>query len=416
MIPRCYLFSSLLSPSQTQRMTQETRRRIATYLALAMIPLSGFATDIYIPSLPQMGDDLHVSSLQVQLTLSIFLISYGVSQLFIGAILDSFGRYRLGLAALILFAIASLVIATTHNIHIIYIMRAVHGLTVATVVVAKRAYFVDVYKGDELKSYLSIFTIIWSAGPIIAPFIGGYLQSGFGWNFNFYFLAGMALVLTVLELLFSAETLVNPAEFNIRKIARTYYQMIATPSFTLGLIMLGFAYSMAMVYNLSGPFIIQHHFGFSPVVVGYCSLILGLAWMLGGFIGKATIERPFLKKITLNLAFQLLVVTAMIASITFLENLYSLVFFAFIIHTCAGYTFNNYFTANLSQFPQNAGIASGLVGGVVFIIVSFFSYAIVSVIPAKDELNLSFSYLLLALASGVVLFAIFKINKKRFVS
>ena len=125
---------------------------------------------------------------------------------------------------------------------------------------------------------------------------------------------------------------------------------------------------------------------------------------------------PFLKKITLNLAFQLLVVTAMIASITFLENLYSLVFFAFIIHTCAGYTFNNYFTANLSQFPQNAGIASGLVGGVVFIIVSFFSYAIVSVIPAKDELNLSFSYLLLALASGVVLFAIFKINKKRFVS
>ncbi|MGC4040307.1 MAG: MFS transporter [Flavobacterium sp.] len=393
-------------------MTTQARRRIATYLALAMIPLSGFATDIYIPSLPQMGLDLHVTSLQVQMTLSIFLISYGVSQLFIGAILDSFGRYKLGLLSLILFAMASVAIAVTHSIHLIYVMRAVQGLTVATIVVAKRAYFVDVYQGDELKSYLSIFTIIWSAGPIIAPFIGGYLQAGFGWNFNFYFLAGMALLLALLELLFSAETLAHKADFNIRKIMSTYYQMIATPSFTLGLVMLGFAYSMVMVYNLTGPFIVQSHFGFSPVIAGYCSLILGFAWMLGGFIGKATIKKPFFRKIALNLFLQLFLVIAMIGCVAFFENIYSLVFFAFVIHASAGYTFNNYFTANLSQFPENAGIAGGLVGGVTFMIVSFLSYAIVSVIPAKDGTNLSFSYLLLTGMSFIALYGIYKISRK----
>jgi len=393
-------------------MTTQTKRRIATYLALAMIPLSGFATDVYIPSLPQMGASLHVSSLEVQLTLSIFLISYGVSQLFIGAILDSFGRYKLGLISLVLFAVASLIIATTKNIHLIYIMRAVHGLTVATIVVAKRAYFVDVYKGDELKSYLSIFTIIWSAGPIIAPFIGGYLEDAFGWNFNFYFLAGMAVVLATLELFFSAETLHHRASFDIRKIAAAYYQMATTPSFTLGLIMLGLAYSMVMVYNLTGPFIIQHHFASSAVVAGYCSLILGFAWMLGGFIGKATIHRPFLRKITLNLLLQIILTAVMIASITLLENLYSMVFFAFLIHTSAGYTFNNYFTANLSQFPENAGIASGLVGGVTFIIVSFLSYSVVSFIPASDELNLSLSYLFLVIMSVLGLYGIYRLKRK----
>lgn len=393
-------------------MTTETRRRIATYLALAMIPLSGFATDIYIPSLPQMADDLNVSSLQVQLTLSIFLISYGISQLFIGALLDSFGRYKPGLVALVLFAVASAIIATTNNIHIIYFMRAMQGLTVATIVVAKRAYFVDVYQGDELKSYLSIFTIIWSAGPIIAPFVGGYLQDAFGWHFNFYFLTGLAIVLAVLELFFSAETLKHKAVFDLRKITQTYYHMMATPSFTLGLIMLGFAYSMVMVYNLTGPFIVQYHLGFSPVIAGYCSLILGFAWMVGGFIGKATLHKPFLKKISLNLCLQLVLVAAMITSLAFVETLYSLVFFAFLIHTCAGYTFNNYFTANLSQFPEHAGIASGLVGGVVFIIVSFLSYAIVSVIPAKDGVNLSHSYLLLTVLSLVVLYGVFRVSKK----
>ena len=393
-------------------MTQKSRRRIATYLALAMIPLSGFATDIYLPSLPQMGADLNVSSLQVQITISIFLISYGVSQLFIGAILDSFGRYKPGLISLVLFSAASLGIATSKSIEAIYVMRALQGLTVATIVVAKRAYFVDVYKGDELKSYLSIFTIIWSTGPIIAPFIGGYLQTGFGWNFNFYFLAGMAIVLVILEFFFSSETLVNRAEFNIRKIAGTYIQMVGTPSFSLGLLMLGFAYSMVMVYNLTGPFIVQYHLGLTPIIAGYCSLILGFAWMLGGFIGKATIRKPFFRKIFINTFLQLLFVIAMITGAAYLENIYILVFFAFIIHTCAGYTFNNYFTANLSQFPENAGIASGLVGGVVFIIVSFLSSGIVSFIPAKDGVNLSHSYLLLTGLSAIVLYLIFRINKK----
>ena len=33
---------------------KEKNQKIATILAFALIPLSGFATDIYIPSLPTM--------------------------------------------------------------------------------------------------------------------------------------------------------------------------------------------------------------------------------------------------------------------------------------------------------------------------------------------------------------------------
>ncbi|WP_284653477.1 MFS transporter [Flavobacterium terrisoli] len=394
-------------------MSPQTKQNIARFLAFAIIPLSGFATDIYIPSLPQMGADLNVTSLQVQMTLTIFLISYGLSQLFIGAILDSFGRFKIGLAALVLFAISCVVVATTQNIYVIFLMRAIHGLTVATIVVAKRAYFVDLYEGEQLRNYLSIFTIIWSAGPIIAPFIGGFLQTGFGWNFNFYFLAAIAGALAILEYIFSGETLPVAAEFNLRKIAGVYYRMLTTASFTLGLIMLGLAYSMVMVYNLTGPFIIEHHFNFSPVIIGYCSLILGFAWMLGGLLGKLTINRPFLKKIIINLIIQLLFVVIMLVSITFVETVYSLIFFAFIVHVCAGYTFNNYFTFNLGQFPQNAGIAGGLVGGVVFVIVSFLSYMMVYFIPAKDERNLSISYLFLVLASFVIMLFVYKFNNSR---
>ncbi|MDB5021933.1 MAG: transporter [Pedobacter sp.] len=403
---------ALSNNSGSQKSLHTKNQGVSTLLAFALLPLSGFATDIYIPSLPTMAADMQVSDIQVQLTLSLFLISYGISQLFIGSVVDSFGRYRLSLIALIIFALSCIIIATCHNIYIIYLMRILHGFTVGTIIVAKRAYFVDVFSGEKLKHYLSLFSIIWSTGPIVAPFLGGYLQTIFGWESNFYLLAGLALVMAVLELIYSGETLQHFAAFKLKSITNVYIQMISTASFTLGIVMLGLAYCMIMVYNMTGPFIIEHKFGLSPVIAGYSSLLLGFAWMVGGFIGKATINKPFFRKMKANLGLQLLFVACMIVSIRFIENVYAMLFFAFIIHVTAGYIFNNYFTYCLGKFPKNAGIASGLTGGINYVIVSFLSYGIISFLPAKDEGNLAASYLVITILSGLVMLLIVSMAKK----
>ncbi|MDN5284857.1 MAG: putative arabinose efflux permease, family [Mucilaginibacter sp.] len=391
---------------------QKKHSGIATLLAFGLIPLSGFTTDVYLPSFPNMAEALHISSIQVQLTLSIYLISYGISQLFIGSILDSFGRYKIGLICLLILAASSLVIALVHDIFVIYLMRIIHGLAVGAIVVAKRAYFVDSFTGEKLKNCLSLFSIIWSTGPIVAPFVGGYLQSVFGWESNFYFLACFALAFAILEFIFSGETLKNLTSFNLRKIAVIYLSMVKTTSFTLGIVMLGLAYCMVMVYNMTGSFIIEHHLNYSPVVAGYSSLILGFAWMIGGFIGKATIERPFIKKIIFNLTLQFFFVIAMMISIDSMADLYTLIFFAFIIHICAGFTFNNYFAYCLGLFPKNAGIAGGLTGGMSYMVISLLSYGIVNNFPAKDERNLSYGYLILIIISIIVMLILYKNNQK----
>jgi MFS family permease len=396
----------------TPKTLQPKNQAISTLLAFALLPLSGFATDIYIPSLPSMAVDMQVSNIQVQLTLSLFLISYGISQLFIGSVVDSFGRYKLSLVALIIFAVSCVIIATCQNIYIIYLMRIIHGFTVGTIIVAKRAYFVDVFSGEQLKHYLSLFSIIWSTGPIVAPFLGGYLQTVFGWESNFYLLAGLAVIMAVLELIYSGETLKHFAAFKLKAITTVYIQMIRTASFTLGIVMLGLAYCMIMVYNMTGPFIIEHTFHLSPVIAGYSSLLLGFAWMLGGFIGKATINKPFFKKMTANLILQFIFVAVMLMSIRFVENVYAMLFFAFIIHVTAGYIFNNYFTYCLGKFPKNAGIASGLTGGINYVIVSFLSYGIISVFPAQDERNLAVSYFVITILSALIMLLIVRLARK----
>ncbi|HWB93012.1 MAG TPA: MFS transporter [Puia sp.] len=394
-------------------MIKKQHQGIATVLALAILPLSGFAADIYLPSLPGMTAAMQVSSLQIQLTITVFLISYGVSQLFIGSILDSYGRFRFSMISLVVFAAASFMIANTHNIYVIYAMRVVHGITIGFIIAGKRAFFVDVFEGEKLKSYLTMFSIIWSAGPIVAPFVGGYLQANFGWESNFYALGGVALAFALLEFIFSGETLAKPMPFRLKRVVNVYAEMLGTGSFVLGIIMMGLAYAMVMVYNMTGPFIIEHHLQYSAVTAGYCSLIQGFAWMIGGFISKATIDRPFFRKLAINKSLQLLIAILMLASAAFIDNLYSLVFFAFLIHVGAGFTFNNYMTVSMTRFPKNAGIASGLTGGFTYIIVSTASSGIVSLFPARDAGHLSYSYLILILTTLTMLGLAFRTETNR---
>ncbi|MDR6197608.1 MFS transporter [Siphonobacter sp. SORGH_AS_0500] len=391
-------------------MSKQPTNPISTVIAFALLPLSGFATDIYIPSMPSMASALHITDAQVQLTLTVFLISYGLSQLFVGSLLDSFGRYKIGLVSLFIFSIASLTIALSTNLYVICAMRIIHGITAALIIVAKRAYFVDVFEGERLKHYLSLFTIIWSVGPIVAPFIGGYLEQFFGWQSNFYLLAGLSFVLLILDWIFSRETLLKPIDFNLKTIISIYLIMLKTKPFLLGIVMLSLAYSAVMVYNMTGPFIIEHQFHLNSVVAGYCSLILGFAWMLGGLIGRATIRLPFHDRMRGNIIIQTLFVLAMIGVGIWVQSLPVMIFFAFLIQACTGYTYNNYFTYCLSRFPNYAGMSGGMTGGIVYILVSIFSYRIVTLLPPKDSHNLSLSYLVLVLLSGVVMAYLYRLN------
>lgn len=389
---------------------KEKNQFIATILAFAVIPMSGLATDIYLPSMPSMATELHQPESNIQLTLSIFLISYGLTQFFAGSIVDSFGRYRVSMASLALFVVSFLITATTQNIFIIYAMRVLQGILSGFAVVSKRAFFVDVYEGEHRKHYLSIMTIVWSVGPIIAPFIGGYLQHNFGWQSNFYVLAGYSLVLLILEFIFSGETLKVRNPFNIDFLIKEYNSMFKAKDFFYGMLMCGLSYSMIMFFNLCGSFIIEHKMGYSEVVAGYVSLILGFAWMTGGFLGKALIKKAFLPKIRFANFIQIILIILMFVASYFTSNIYSLVAFAFAVHVTAGFIFNNYFSYCIGRFPNSAGIAGGLTGGVAFIITSVLSYGIVALIKPEVQLQVAEGYFVLGVL-GLFVLSLIKIRK-----
>lgn len=130
-----------------------------------------------------------------------------------------------------------------------------------------------------------------------------------------------------------------------------YRVMLKNKGFLSGILILGLAYSVVMVFNIAGPFLVEHHFNFSPVIIGYCTLILGISWMLGGIISKKLVRYSFNPKILYFTAFQLVLIAVLIGLAGVYDNLVLLMSFAFIIHICSGFVFTNYFTNNMLFFP-----------------------------------------------------------------
>lgn len=384
-----------------------SNRKAASVSAFALVPLSGFTTDLYLPSFPQMARVFHVTPTHVQTTLSVFLISYGIGQFFAGSLMDSFGRYRPVLIALILFILSNIGIILTRNILVVDVSRVLQGLCVSFIAVGKRTFFVDAYTGKQQQSYTSLLTIVWGVAPIIAPYLGGYLQVHFGWTSCFYLLAVYATILLITELEYGGETLRNPVHFNLKPVTKVYLKLLNTRDFSVGVAILGLSFCLVMSFNMVIPFIVEKIFQLSPITTGYCALLSGIALITGGIIGKSIGIRRLLQK---GIAFSLIQCAIILVMLDVLDSLNSIVLlmiFVVVIHLIEGILYNLFFTHCLIRFPKNAATAGGITSGGSYIVLSIAIFVLLALLPHSRLQTLAYSYLILCL-SIIILLVIFR--------
>ena len=100
-----------------------------TVLLAGLAMLGPFSIDTYMPSFPDMGTSLHASPLQLQQTLSVYLLAFALMMLLHGALSDSFGRRPVILVSLVAFVLASLGCVFSYDIHHLLFFRAMQGLS-----------------------------------------------------------------------------------------------------------------------------------------------------------------------------------------------------------------------------------------------------------------------------------------------
>src|SRR5579859_5973392 len=178
-----------------------------TLLLSLLTGLGPLSMDMYLPSLPAIGEALHASTAQVQLTISSYLLGFAAGQILYGPISDRFGRRPVILVALVLYGIGSVFCAVTQSIETLTAVRFLQALGGAGAVVLARAVVRDIHSGVRAGRELSLMGSITAFAPIVAPMIGGVLQTAFGWRATFILLVALAAVASTAAAFLLPETL-----------------------------------------------------------------------------------------------------------------------------------------------------------------------------------------------------------------
>ena len=252
---------------------QGTARGIAVLLA-GMSALGPFSIDTYLPSFHDIAEKLGATPIQVQQTLSAYLAAFALMTLWHGALADRFGRRRVVLLALALFAIASGGCAFATRIEHLWFWRAMQGVTAGAGIVISRAIVRDLYDGPPAQRLMSQITMMFALAPAIAPVIGGWLQTLFGWRsiFAFLVLSTAALWLACWKLL--PETLPPAKRQSLQPayLGRSYWKVMTSPPFLFACAALSLNFAGFFIYVLSAPVFLMKHLGIPET---------GFLWLFG---------------------------------------------------------------------------------------------------------------------------------------
>ena len=86
-------------------------------LLAAMSMLGPFSIDAYLPAFPNIQASLQATQIEVQQTLTAYMLAFAVMVLWHGALADAFGRRNVILVSLVVFAISTFGCAASHSVH-----------------------------------------------------------------------------------------------------------------------------------------------------------------------------------------------------------------------------------------------------------------------------------------------------------
>lgn len=162
-----------------------------------MTAAAAISIDLSLPAIPAMVDALSTTLSHTQQIVGIFMIGMAIGQIPSGLAADRFGRMPTLYVGLSLFVIAATVAAMANSIEVMLAARFVQGMGAATAIVVSRAMVRDVASGREAARMMSLMTMIFTAAPVIAPSIGAFLFTHWGWRAPFVGIAIIGFVMFI---------------------------------------------------------------------------------------------------------------------------------------------------------------------------------------------------------------------------
>ncbi|MDA9557249.1 multidrug effflux MFS transporter [Vibrio sp.] len=339
-------------------------RKTPIIFSMMIIATAQVGVSIYLPSLPLISEDLSVSQASTQNIVTLFLLGFGVSQLFYGPWSDAIGRrpvFLLGqgiylLGTLLSFLLSDSFLALEGG-------RILQGLGAGSASVLGRSMLRDSYEGGQLTRALSYISIAASVTPILAPVIGGWIAYHFSWQWVFGFVLMYLSLIFVLGVSLLPETLPYAKKrFQPSTLVGTYWRLIRNPQ-VIGSAAFNWVSYLGSLVSLSVfPFFIQKQLGLS--VADYATIMLfPSSGLMIGSLSLNILNRYLTTTALLKLSISLIFTASLWLFFTEM-TVFNLVFSLSLLAISQGVSFPLSISLLLSPHKQNAGSVSALTGAI----------------------------------------------------
>ncbi|RKQ34831.1 multidrug effflux MFS transporter [Kocuria tytonis] len=255
-------------PARTRLGLGPRADRIVLVGALGLLSaVSPLATDMYLPSMPEMARWFDTPASMVQLSLTAYMVGMALGQFLLGPLSDVLGRRRLMIGGNLVFLLASLGIVLAPGIGLVLALRLLQGIAGAAGVVIARAVVSDIARGHRAAQLYSVLSLITSLAPVVAPLAGGVIATVADWRTAFVVLTGFGAVMLACSVFVIPETLPRGARSTggVGRILRNAGRVVGDRPFTLYALSFAFAFGALFSYISASSFVIRNVLGFSAL-------------------------------------------------------------------------------------------------------------------------------------------------------
>ena len=323
------------------------------------------STDLYLPGIPQLIENLSADVSQGQLTLSVFLMGFAIGQLFYGGISDRQGRKPVLYLGLIIYLAGTVICIFAPDINTLIGARFVQGLGGASAPVLARAMVSDSHSRVDAARVMASIAGAMALIPAIAPVIGSWLLYVFEWRAHFVVLLILGL-LTLAGVARLQETLktLSTEPFKLSGIIGQFPLCLSNSSFAGYTLCGGAAYAAMFCYISTSSFLIIGMLGLAPEVFGYTFMVVVFGYITGAMTSSRLVGR---RGVIWVLAFgQLVGLMAagllLILAIFEINRLVPMLLAFYMVFVAGGLSLSISQMGAIAEFPEAAGKASSVFG------------------------------------------------------
>lgn len=179
---------------------------IVMVIAFAAV-IGPMGTSIVFPAIDDMIDDLHTTTMMVNVSVGIYLLALGIFPLWWSSYSERHGRRTVYVASFTLYIGFAIGAALSPSIQSLIVFRVLTGACSASVQAVGAGTISDLFPPEVRGRAMGYFYLGTLSSPLVSPIIGSLLLISWDWRSTQWFTMGLAALIDILIIFFLPETL-----------------------------------------------------------------------------------------------------------------------------------------------------------------------------------------------------------------